>query len=137
MNTAESLEFLARSRVARLATVRSDGRPHLVPITFAVSDDALVTMIDHKPKTTARLQRLRNIEANPSVAVLVDEWDEDWDRLRWVRVDGTARLHSDDEVWRQAREALVVKYSQYSDHAPAGVAIAISIDEVTSWASTR
>lgn len=136
MSTAEALDFLAGSRVARLATIRPDGRPHIVPITFAVTDETIVTMIDHKPKTTTRVQRLRNIEANPSVSVLVDEWTEDWERLRWVRADGTARIHSEDDVWRHAREALVAKYTQYSDHPPEGAAIAISIAGVTSWASS-
>lgn len=133
MDTPEAIELLARSRVARLATVRPDGRPHVVPITFAVTDGTIVTMVDHKPKTTTRLQRLRNIEANPAVAVLVDEWDEDWDRLMWIRVDGSARVHSDDDVWRRARDALVAKYTQYADHPPMGAAIAISIGRVTSW----
>lgn len=124
------------SRIARLATIRPDGRPHIVPITFAVTDETIVTMIDHKPKTTTRVQRLRNIEANPSVSVLVDEWAEDWDRLRWVRVDGTGRVHSDDDVWRNAREALIAKYTQYSDRPPEGAAIAITVHGVTSWASS-
>lgn len=136
MSTAEALEFLTGSRVARLATIRPDGRPHIVPITFAVTDGTIVTMIDHKPKTTSRVQRLRNIEANPSVSVLVDQWAEDWERLRWVRADGTARIHSEDDVWRKAREALVAKYAQYADQPPQGVAIAISIDGVTGWASS-
>jgi PPOX class probable F420-dependent enzyme len=136
VNTAEALEFLAESRIAHLATIRPDGRPHIVPITFAVTDETIVTMIDHKPKTTSRVQRLRNIEANPSASVLVDEWAEDWERLRWVRVDGTASIHSEDEVWRRAREVLVAKYIQYSDQPPEGAAIAISIDGLTSWASS-
>lgn len=136
MSTAEALQFLTGSRVARLATIRPDGRPHIVPITFAVTDSTIVTMIDHKPKTTSRVQRLRNIEANPSVSVLVDQWAEDWERLRWVRADGTARIHSEDDVWRKAREALIAKYSQYADQPPKGAAIAISIDGVTSWASS-
>jgi len=136
VNTAEALALVESSRVARLATVRPDGGPHLVPITFAITAGTIVTMIDQKPKTTSQLQRLRNIEVNPSVSVMVDEWDEDWDHLRWVRVDGTARVHSDDDVWRHAREALIVKYPQYSAQPPEGAAIAISIDRVTSWTSS-
>ena len=135
MNRADALEFLANSRVARLASIRPDGRPHIVPITFAMTGWTIVTMIDQKPKTTTRLQRLRNIEANPSVAVLVDEWSEDWQHLRWARADGTARIHADDDVWQESREALLAKYSQYSDQPPEGVAIAISIDGITGWAS--
>lgn len=109
----------------------------MVPITFTVIGETIVTMIDHKPKTTTRLQRLRNIEANSSVSVLVDVWSEDWERLRWARVDGTASIHDEDDVWRRAREALVAKYPQYADQPPEGVAIAISIDHITSWASAN
>jgi PPOX class probable F420-dependent enzyme len=137
VNTAEAVEFLASSRVARLATVRPDGRPHVVPITFAVTGDTIVTMVDQKPKTTTRLQRLANIEAHPSVSVLVDEWSEDWDRLRWVRVDGSAVIHQEGETWQEAQDALVAKYPQYRDHPPGGVAIAISIEHVSRWASTE
>lgn len=121
--------------MAHLATTRPDASPHVVPITFAVIDQGIVTMIDHKPKTTTRLQRLANIEANPAVCVLVDRWSEDWDELRWVRVDGRARVHVDDELWREARLALEAKYTQYRDRPPDGAAIVISIDQVKSWAS--
>ena len=87
-------KFLA-SPVARLATASPAGVPHLVPVTFACvagADDWLVFAVDHKPKTTTRLRRLANIESNPSVTFLVDEYDDDWSRLWWVRADAQARL---------------------------------------------
>ena len=71
MNVPEAVEAVARARVGRLATTRPDGRPHVVPITFAVIGDTVATMIDHKPKTTTRLQRLENLEANPVASILV------------------------------------------------------------------
>jgi PPOX class probable F420-dependent enzyme len=134
VNTAEAVAFLAGSRVARMATVRPDGRPHVVPITFAVTGETIVTMIDQKPKTTSRLQRVANIEAHPFASVLVDVWSEDWEQLQWVRVDGPAVIHHEGETWREAQQALVAKYPQYVDQPPKGVAIAISIDLVKSWA---
>lgn len=109
----------------------------MVPVTFAVTQEVVVTMVDHKPKTTNRLQRLTNIEANPSASLIVDEWSEDWDRLRWVRVDGTARIHAEGRVWDQSRAALVAKYPQYGEHPPEGPAIAIAIEWVSGWASRQ
>ncbi|MGW7517305.1 TIGR03668 family PPOX class F420-dependent oxidoreductase [Streptomyces sp. NPDC054796] len=89
---AEARAAFAGSRVARLATVDADGRPHLVPVVFAVTGDTVVTAVDHKPKRTARLKRLANIEANPAVCLLVDAYDEEWEHLWWARADGTARV---------------------------------------------
>ncbi|GAB2819722.1 TIGR03668 family PPOX class F420-dependent oxidoreductase [Streptomyces daliensis] len=89
---AEARAAFAGSRVARLATVDADGRPHLVPVVFAVTGDTVVTAVDHKPKRTTRLKRLANIEANPAVCLLVDAYDEEWEHLWWARADGTARV---------------------------------------------
>src|SRR5207253_5352137 len=80
------------ARVARLATVGRDGRPHVVPICFALDGDVLYSAVDEKPKSTRRLRRLANIEAHPEVEVVVDAWDEDWSRLWWVRLAGQARI---------------------------------------------
>lgn len=137
MNRADAFALLERSRVARLATIRPDNSPHVVPVTFALVDGAIVTMIDHKPKTTMRLQRLANIEHQPLVAVLVDEWSEDWDRLSWARFDGVATIHEEGTVWIAAREALAARYDQYRDRPPQGPAIVVAISKVTYWVSTR
>lgn len=137
MDRAEGLALLERSRVARLATVRPDTSPHVVPVTFAVVDGAIVTMIDHKPKTTDRLQRLANIEFEPRVAVLVDEWSEDWDRLSWARFDGVADIHEEGAVWATAQDALTSRYDQYRDRPPTGPAIVVAIEKVIYWSSTR
>ena len=81
------------ARVARLVSVRPDGAPHVVPVPYALlDDDRVVTVVDAKPKTTQHLQRLANVEAEPRVALLVDHYDEDWQQLWWVRLDGVARV---------------------------------------------
>jgi len=135
MDRTEALALLAESRVGRLATIRPDGSPHIVPVTFALVDETVVTMVDHKPKTSTRLQRLANIEGEPRVTLLVDEWSEDWLRLRWARCDGRAEVHDRGDLWESARDALVAKYHQYRDQPPSGPAIVITIDGVTGWAS--
>ncbi|HUG09252.1 MAG TPA: TIGR03668 family PPOX class F420-dependent oxidoreductase [Acidimicrobiia bacterium] len=135
MDEAEARTRLEAARVGHLATVRPDGGPHVVPVTFAVVGNVVLTMVDHKPKTTTRLQRLANIETYPSASLLIDHWSEDWTRLLWVRVDGAASIHADDPVWSDGRAALAVKYHQYGGRPPEGPAIAISIDRISGWSS--
>ncbi|MFP5347485.1 MAG: TIGR03668 family PPOX class F420-dependent oxidoreductase [Actinomycetes bacterium] len=121
------------ARVARLATVRPDGRPHVVPITFALHDTVVVTAVDSKPKRTTRLQRLRNIAAQPAVSVLVDSYDEDWSRLWWVRLDGLAEVVSDADRREECLATLVEKYAHYRQLPPAGPVIAVRLVSWASW----
>lgn len=118
------------ARSARLATVRPDGRPHLVPIAFAVDGDRLVTAVDAKPKRTTDLQRLRNVAAEPRVSVLVDHYDDDWTTLWWVRIDGYARVLEDGRERDAAVDLLATRYEQYRVDRPRGPAIVV---EATSW----
>ena len=90
------------ARKAVLATADVHGRPHLVPIVFAWDDGHIYSAVDHKPKSTTNLKRLRNIRENPRVSVLVDSYDEDWTALWWIRADGRARLHDDGERFERA-----------------------------------
>lgn len=98
LSAGQARALLASARVARLATADAAGRPHLVPVTFAVGggsagDGGVVYIaIDHKPKSTVNLKRLRNIAANPAVSVLADHYAEDWEQLWWARADGTAEI---------------------------------------------
>jgi PPOX class probable F420-dependent enzyme len=121
-----------QARVARLATVDPQGRPHVVPICFALDGEMLYTVVDEKPKRTHRLQRLSNIEANPRVEVVIDEYDEDWSRLWWVRLRGSARIVDDP----RAVELLSEKYPQYREAPPSGPVIAVSIDERIAWTAS-
>ncbi len=118
--------------VARLATVDREGRPHVVPICFVVDGDTLYTAVDEKPKRTRRLRRLQNIEANPRVEVLIDHYEDDWSKLWWVRLRGTARIVEDP----RAVDLLAVKYVQYRQRPPAGPVIAIEIEERSEWTSS-
>ena len=106
---------LQRARVARLATVGRDGRPHLVPVCFAFDGRAVYTALDRKPKRKSfdQLLRVRNIQANPSVALTVDEYREDWRRLWYVIIHGRARLLRSGAQWREAHRLLKRKYPQY------------------------
>jgi PPOX class probable F420-dependent enzyme len=127
--------LFAAAPVARLATVRPDGRPHLVPICFALDGSTLFTAIDHKPKRTLSLRRLANVAANPAVSVLVDHYEDEWSRLWWVRADGVARIAEPGSAEHaRAIELLVERYEQYRNRPPEGPAIVI---EITTWRGWR
>lgn len=122
------------ARVARLATVRGDGTPHIVPIVFAVAgDNTLVCAVDDKPKRSMQLQRLRNIEAHPAVCVLVDHYSEDWTTLWWVRLDGVAEVVRDEPRRSDLLGPLVSKYAQYQAGPPTGAVIVMTIETWTTW----
>ncbi len=127
---------VAAARVARLATVRPDGSPHLVPFAFAVEGGILYSATDSKPKRRpgATLTRFHNIGFEPRVSVLVDEWSEDWTRLWWVRVDGrAAALEPGSEQESHALSLLREKYEQYRTAPPAGPVLAITAEKWTGW----
>ncbi len=126
---------LERARVARMASVSADGRPHLVPVTFALRAKALVTAVDRKPKSTVDLKRVRNVRDNSRVVVLADEYDDrDWSKLWWVRVDGSARVLDTDEDVAAPLTWLCEKYRQYQETPPEGPVICVNIESVTGWA---
>lgn len=132
MDTTQARARFAAADVARLATV-SDRQPHLVPITFAAIGDTIWFAIDHKPKTTRELRRLRDIRANPAVCVLVDHYEPEWRNLWWVRADGEATILADDAV---GIDHLVAKYPQYQRIRPAGPVVRIDVRRWISWSAT-
>src|SRR6202042_3419193 len=106
-------ERFAAARVARLATADAEGRPHLVPLVFAVHDDTVYSAVDAKPKRTTSLRRLANVAENPAVSLLVDHYEDDWERLWWVRADGRGRvLDGQSPEARQAIDWLRERYPQ-------------------------
>jgi PPOX class probable F420-dependent enzyme len=132
----EAQTRLSSARVARLATAGGDGQPHLVPITFAIDGDLIYTAVDHKPKKSPNLRRLRNIRENPRVALLADHYAEDWDMLWWVRVDGWASVVEDARGLQDPLDVLAERYEQYREHRPTGPVIVIQVDRWKGWAST-
>jgi PPOX class probable F420-dependent enzyme len=106
--------FAERHRVAHLATADAAGAPHVIPICYALIGDCFYFVIDEKPKRTRTgLKRLRNIAANPQVALVIDDYDEDWTRLAYLLARGRAALVAERDEWANALAALRARYPQY------------------------
>ena len=175
LDAASARQRFAGVRVARLATASPDGRPHIVPFTFALGsapgpvqagpvqagpvqagpvqagpvqagpvqagpvqagpDDCICSAVDAKPKISTDLRRLRNIRANPRVAVLADHYEDDWGRLWWVRADGHAAILDDPAAMAPALALLAARYPQYRDEPPGGPVISIRVNRWTGWAA--
>jgi PPOX class probable F420-dependent enzyme len=130
--------MLREARVARLATADARGHPHVIPICFVFDGRAIYTAIDEKPKLASpkRLRRIRNIEANPGVALVVDHYDEDWVRLRYVLVSGTAQVIEGGDDHARAVALLQDKYPQYRAMRLEGrPMIKITPGRVVAWAA--
>ena len=132
----EQRQFLDARRVARLATADGAGRPHVVPVCYALDGDSLYFTIDEKPKRAggARLKRLSNIAENPAVALVVDRYDEDWSRLGWVMVQGRAEVLEAGAEHDRAQGLLRARYGQLRamriEHLPV---VAIRIERAIGW----
>jgi PPOX class probable F420-dependent enzyme len=124
---------LTAARVARLATTDPDGRPHLVPIVFALDGDTLYSAVDRKPKRSSKLQRIENARARPDVTILVDHYEEEWGRLWWIRLRGQARVLDEGEERERAIALLQEKYPQYSTEPPDGPVLAVDVTEMREW----
>jgi len=133
LTATEARERFAHAEVARLASVGPDGRPHIVPIVFALEGETIYSVVDEKPKRRARLQRLENLRAAPAAAVLADEYDADWSRLWWARADGSARILAAGEP--EARRAVGLLAARYPQQRAAGEVLAIDVQRWSGWAA--
>ena len=128
--------FLLTRRVGHLATADSRAIPHVVPVCFTISQGTLYITIDEKPKRVAgpALKRVRNIERNPMVAIVVDRYDEDWTRLGWVILRGRAEILRAGTEHDRAQELLRSRYRQLAAMQIAErPVIAVRLERVTSW----
>jgi PPOX class probable F420-dependent enzyme len=130
-------DLLESARVAHLATSDQYARPHVVPIVFVYEHPHLYTPIDRKPKRDAdwrQLRRVRNVVTNGRASVVVDVWDEDWSRLRYALLEGTADVLESGDERERAVSLLEAKYEQYRD-LPLGDApvIRVTVERRIDW----
>jgi PPOX class probable F420-dependent enzyme len=130
--------FIARARVGHLGTADATGQPLVVPICYAFDGEALYSAIDAKPKAreAGELRRIRNIRQNPRVSVVIDRYDEDWDELRYVIVEGLAQILTGGAEFSRGADLLLEKYPQYRVMGLAresGMMLRIGAEKVTHW----
>ena len=133
---AWALALLRDARVGRLATADASGRPLVVPVCYAFDGARCYSAVDAKPKRTRNLRRLRNIAENPHVSLVVDEWDEDWSRLRWVIVEGRTEVLTAGAGFTRAIDLLLAKYPQYRAMGldrTEGAVIRLEANRVRAW----
>lgn len=133
MNEETARERVRTAKVARLATIDPDGRPHLVPIVFVLEGETLYTAVDAKPKRSRRLRRIENARARSDVALLFDHFEDDWTRLWWIRLRGRARVLDGGPEAERALQLLTEKYEQYRRERPGLPVLAVDIREWRRW----
>lgn len=138
MTGAEARRLFAAARVARLATADAGGRPHLVPVVFAVDGDTVYTVVDDKPKRTRALRRLANVRENPFVALLADHYEEDWAALWWVRAEGRGRVldpAGPGPESAEARRGVELLRARYPQQEAAGAVLAVDVERWSGWSA--
>jgi PPOX class probable F420-dependent enzyme len=129
-----ALRFVRAARVAHLATVDALGQPLVIPICFAFDGKEFFSPIDEKPKRTTRLQRLRNIAENPKVSLIIDRYTEDWRRLAYLLIRGSAKILLRGARHRRGVYLLRRKYPQYRSMAINDRPMIVVIPkQLTSW----
>jgi PPOX class probable F420-dependent enzyme len=137
LDQGQQRERFAAAPVARLATLRADGTPRLVPITFALVEGLVCSVVDEvKPKRSSHLARLDDVRRDPRVGVIVDHYEDDWSALWWVRVDGTAEIHEAGPLWERALGDLQAKYPPYAAEPPSGALLVITPSRWSGWTAT-
>lgn len=151
-NKQEINPIIYRARVARLATADSKAKPHVIPVVFAFDGEKYYIPIDEKTKTTKpdKLRRIKNIEVNPAVALLIDEYNEDWKKLLFIMIQGKAailgkkrgndeekQLEEDDKLLKIAHKLLYTKYPQYEHIAIGKLCIVIYPLKMIFWISSQ
>jgi PPOX class probable F420-dependent enzyme len=133
--------LLDAERVARLAFVDDEERPRVLPVTFAVSGDALWSAIDDKPKRVAEPARVRWLRRRPAAALLMDVYDDDWTRLAWVQLLGRVEVigigdgPEEGAAWdaSDALAALAAKYEPYAERTPPGPLLRLTVERTLHW----
>ena len=138
MSEIEAWERVGAAAHGVLGTIHPERGVDLVPVVYAIDErpTLFVPTDTVKAKTTTRLQRLENLSKDPRCTLLVEDYDHDWSRLWWVRINGRGIEASAEEVERFL-PLLADRYPQYADPSTVVGGIVIRPDDVTGWAAGR
>ncbi len=135
--TGDVRSMIDAARVAHLATADQYARPHVIPIVFVMREGRLYFPLDRKPKQSDDwhlLRRVRNIETNGRVSIVVDRYDEDWTKLAWVLIEGVATILETGEERDGAAQELALKYEQYGGDGLEGrPVVRVVIERTVQW----
>lgn len=124
---------VSEAKVGRFGTIDDRGRVHLVPFVYVLDGDTVYHSVDDKPKSSARLKRIRNIERDPRVTILVDHYEDDWPAVWWVRLRGTGRVVDAGSECERAMALLDEKYPQRRGGSEQGAVIAVDVEDWLGW----
>ena len=130
------VEIFRLCPVAHLATADQDAIPHVIPVCCVSDGNAIFSVLDQKPKTVklTNLKRVKNILCNPKVSLVIDHYDNDWQKLWYLLVMGNASVIETGPTHSKALDLLHIKYPQYNnmdiDNNPI---IEINPTRIVSW----
>jgi PPOX class probable F420-dependent enzyme len=134
LSSREARTRFVQALTATLGTADASGQPHLVPVTYVLTDDDhLYIAIDSKPKRSTDLRRLRNINENGQVSLLIDKYVDDWEQLWWARADGRAVVAEFSELPAGLLEAFQKRYPWYVANVPEGPVIDVTVTRWSGW----
>ena len=136
MLSIDQERFLNHHKIAHLATVDDKGHPHVVPVCFVLLGKTIYIVLDDKPKTVdvMSLKRVRNISGNPYVSLVVDHYEDDWEKLGWVMIRGQAMVREVSELNEEVIQLLRSRYTQYRTmNLENRVLIVIEVEKAVSW----
>lgn len=130
--------MITRARVARLGTVDGYSQPYVIPVVFVFDGAYFFIPLDRKTKTVTpgNLRRVKNIEKNAKVALVIDQYSEAWEKLWFIMIIGQAEIiEKKDQVTRlkEIHGMLITKYPQYKTLRMGESCIKIQPLKVTSW----
>jgi PPOX class probable F420-dependent enzyme len=129
-----ALDLIEGARVARLGLIDDEGRPRVLPVTYALAAGTLVTAVDDKPKRARgeRLARVRWLRARPAAALTIDRYEDDWSQLAWVQALGRVSVIDAGEAVGELA-ALAERYAPYRQRLPDGPVLALEPDRLLWW----
>ena len=133
---AWALDLLEAERVARLAFLDDCARPRVLPVTYALAEDAVWSVIDDKPKRAGEPARVRYLRERPEAALCVDRYDDDWSRLAWVQLLGRIEVLPLEEG-SAGLDALAERYAPYRERRPRGPLLRLEVERTLQWRFTQ